>query len=316
MASILGILTGCTKSFAAGALEKLDQLNSEGHEKFNKFMEPAERAMEEQRERERLERLERDKVQLPPGKIEMVYIKGGIFEMGSSSDYDNRAKVTVKSFYIGKYQVTQREWKDVMGNNPSGFEGDNLPADSVNWFQAVEFCNKRSLIDGLTPAYRESGDNIICDWNANGYRLPTEAEWEYAASGGGDEYKEFSKMDTLNKVSWNAYNTRGNLLTQPVGTKAANSFGLHDMLGNVWEWCWDKYTFYDKWSQYQYPNYANVGREDSRILRGGSWEDGSNNLISTRRWYMTPTHWGWQRQLPFTLCEIKTKIVYKIIHES
>jgi formylglycine-generating enzyme required for sulfatase activity len=106
----------------------------------------------------------------------LVFVEGGSFQMGGSGEYDGRPihTVTVRSFYMGKYEVTQKEWIAVMGTNPSNFKGDNLPVENLSWFEAVEYCNKLSLKEGLTPAYRGSGDGISCNFTANGYRLPRE----------------------------------------------------------------------------------------------------------------------------------------------
>jgi sulfatase modifying factor 1 len=117
----------------------------------------------------------------------MVFVKGGIFRMGSDqvdSDEEPVHPVTLSSFYIGKFEVTQEEWQAVMGNNPSIFTGDELPVDNIDWYMAIEFCNKKSRQEGRSPCYTGKGDNITCDFEADGYRLPTEAEWEYACRGG------------------------------------------------------------------------------------------------------------------------------------
>ena len=202
----------------------------------------------------------------------MVYVEGGSFQMGSNDgDSDEKPvhQVTVSSFWIGKYEVTQAEWKEVMGSNPSNWKGDQLPVESVSWYDAVDYCNKRSIKEGLTPCYSGSGAGITCNWNANGYRLPTEAEWEYAARGGKHSkgYK-YSGSNDIGSVAW--YDGNAGNKTHEVGTKAANELGLHDMSGNVWEWCWDWYDsgYYAK-SPGSDPRGAGSG--SYRGLRGGSW---------------------------------------------
>jgi len=201
----------------------------------------------------------------------MVFVEGGSFQMGSNDESDEKPvhQVTVSSFWIGKYEVTQAEWKEVMGSNPSNWKGDQLPVESVSWYDAVDYCNKRSIKEGLTPCYSGSGAGITCNWNANGYRLPTEAEWEYAARGGKHSkgYK-YSGSNDIGSVAW--YDGNSGSKTYRVGTKAANELGLHDMSGNVWEWCWDWYDsgYYAK-SPGSDPRGAGSG--SYRGLRGGSW---------------------------------------------
>lgn len=117
----------------------------------------------------------------------MVIVDGGTFLMGSEEgDNDERPvhQVTISSFLIGKYEVTQEEWRDVMGTNPSYFKYDKLPVNIVNWYDAISYCNNRSIKEGFNPCYSGSGKSTTCNWSANGYRLPTEAEWEFAARGG------------------------------------------------------------------------------------------------------------------------------------
>jgi len=190
-----------------------------------------------------------------------VRVDGGTFQMGTASGGENNERpvhmVTVKSFSMSKYEVTQKEWFDVMGTTvrqqrdmgdrswPLSGEGDNYPMYYVSWFEAVEYCNRRSIKEGLTPAYRGSGNNITCDWKANGYRLPTETEWEYAAKGGNKDpiVYEYSGSNNAGAVAW-YYDGNNGGSTKPVGIKAPNSLGLYDMSGNVWEWCWDWYGSY------------------------------------------------------------------------
>jgi len=212
-----------------------------------------------------------------PVPKDMVLVEGGTFQMGSKSgesDEKPMHSVRVSSFYIGKYEVTQKEWMDVMGSNPSRWKGDKLPVENVSWYDAVDYCNKRSVKEGLTPCYSGSGASISCNWSANGYRLPTEAEWEYAARGGSQSkgYTYVGSND-LGSVGW--YDGNSGAKTHPVGGKAANELGLHDMSGNVWEWCWDWYDsgYYGKSPGFD-PRGAVSG--SSRVLRGGSWSPNAN----------------------------------------
>jgi formylglycine-generating enzyme required for sulfatase activity len=210
-----------------------------------------------------------------------VYIQGGTFTMGSPSNESGRDsdevqhQVTLSAFYMGKYQVTQAEYEALMGTNPSSFKGSNLPVESVNWYDAVEFCNRLSQGEGLTPAYSGSGSSITCNWNANGYRLPTEAEWEYACRAG-----TTTPFSTGNNITTSQANYNGNYpynnnaagiyreTTTPVGSFASNPCGLYDMHGNVWEWCWDWYGIYSTGTQ---TNPRGPVSGVIRVIRGGSW---------------------------------------------
>jgi formylglycine-generating enzyme required for sulfatase activity len=219
----------------------------------------------------------------------MVLVEGGTFQMGSTNGESNEKPVytvTVKSFYMGKYEVTQKEWTEVMGNNPSNFKGDTLPVEKVSWYEAVEYCNRLSLKEGLTPAYRGSGDSIVCDFNATGYRLPTEAEWEYAAKGGNKSFLsyEYAGGNGVDRVAW--YSGNSGSRTHPVGTKEPNDLGLYDMSGNVWEWCWDWYGSYSSGSQTD-PRGASSGTY--RVLRGGSWHTDAARVRSAYRGRNAPS---------------------------
>jgi formylglycine-generating enzyme required for sulfatase activity/TolB-like protein len=240
-----------------------------------------------------------------PTSANFVRVEGGTFTMGTPSGGKDDERpvrtVTVKSFSISKYEVTQKEWYEVMGTTvrqqrdmadrswPMCGEGDNHPMYYVNWYEAVEYCNRRSVKEGLTPVYRGSGDNITCDWNANGYRLPTEAEWEFAARGGTKEYltTEYSGSNSVGAVAWYSDNSGGS--TKPVGTKAANSLGIHDMSGNVWEWCWDWYGSYTSGSQTD-PRGSVSGA--SRVRRGGGWFNKAAFARSAYRGSDTPSDRG------------------------
>jgi formylglycine-generating enzyme required for sulfatase activity len=217
--------------------------------------------------------------------------------MGSNNGHDNEKpvhSVTVDDFYIGKYEVTQKERQEVMGNNPSNFKGDNRPVEEVSWYNAVEFCNKKSEMEGFEKCYSGSGDNIKCDFTKNGYRLPTEAEWEYAARGGIESDNanyRYAGSNNLAEVAW--YEDNSGDKTHPVGKKQPNELGLYDMSGNVWEWCWDWYGNYSSSSHtnntglllkilatpYWYGNYSSSSHTNPRgassgsyrVARGGSW---------------------------------------------
>jgi formylglycine-generating enzyme required for sulfatase activity len=220
----------------------------------------------------------------------MVWVEGGTFQMGSNNGFGDEKPVhtvTVGGFYMGKYEVTQKEWVEIMGINPSWFKGDNLPVELVSWNEAIEYCNRLSLKEGLTPAYRGSGDNIACNFNASGYRLPTEAEWEYAAKDGNRNYLsyEYAGGNNVDVVAW-YYENSGDT-THPVGMKQPNSLGLYDMSGNVYEWCWDWYGSYSGGNQANPSGPASSGT--SRVGRGGSWSGTAASVRSALRSYGTPS---------------------------
>lgn len=220
---------------------------------------------------------------------DLVFVKGGSFANTNSSYYGD--DIVINDFYISRYEVTGYEWKQVMGDNPSEFKGDNLPVEMVSWYDAIEYCNKRSIMEGLEPYYnidKETKDpdntseyddvkwTVTINENANGYRLPTVAEWEYAA-GGGQESKNYaySGSNNVDDVGWYWRNSGNKYLsgdwswpqiagnnnrTKPVGSLGPNELGLYDMSGNVREWCWDWYKESDSDSSYSY-----------RVWKGGGW---------------------------------------------
>ncbi len=184
-------------------------------------------------------------------ELEMISIPGGSFLMGSDDFDDTRPihRVTLSPFEMGKYPITQAQYKAVMGNNPSRFKGDNLPVESISWHDAVEFCRRLS---------RQTGQH---------WRLPTEAEWEYACLAGSTGKYCFGNNETLLKdYAW--YGKNSDSKTHPVGEKLPNNWGLHDMHGNVWEWCQDWYAPY---SSNTATDPQGPADGDYRVLRGGSW---------------------------------------------
>ncbi|MDR1833008.1 MAG: formylglycine-generating enzyme family protein [Fusobacteriaceae bacterium] len=240
----------------------------------------------------------------------MVYIPGGAFLMGSPVTETGRRNdetahpVTVSSFYLSPFEVTQREYQALTGTNPSAWKGENNPVTHVSWFDAIRFCNAKSRREGLADAYEINGENVTWNQSANGYRLPTEAEWEYACRAG--TVTPFNTGETItarqanfNDKSFFGSNTTGESgkQTMPVGSFAPNAWGLYDMHGNVWEWCWDWYGAYSDEAQRD-PQGASSG--SARVDRGGAWiEVGPQNLRSACRDRHQPADKG--RRLGFRL---------------
>ena len=222
-------------------------------------------------------------------EISMVSVPGGSFLMGSGDYRDLEAvpvhTVTLNGFRMAACELTQAQYRAVTGFNPSYFvlqdDAANCPAETITWFEAVEFCNQLSELEGLAPVYTIinripaagypiTGADVTADWNANGYRLPTEAEWEYAAKGGNGigPYFIYSGSDNPDEVARYNYGPGSSQVTGPVGQKAPNSLGLYDMSGNVWEWCWD---WYGEYSGSRAVNPKGPSSGPGKALRGGSW---------------------------------------------
>ncbi|MCX6153192.1 MAG: formylglycine-generating enzyme family protein [Candidatus Kapabacteria bacterium] len=188
---------------------------------------------------------------------------------------DDRIKhkwtVELQPFLLAQFPVTQDLYFEVTKESPSTFKGNNKPVETVSWRDAVNFCNTLSIKLELKTCYILSNDNeeIIIDSNADGYRLPTEAEWEYACKAGTAEVR-YGEID---EIAWYKENSGGK--TNNVGTKKPNEWGIYDMLGNVWEWCSDLYD------ETVYGSY--------RIFRGGGWNDEARGCIATNRRRSHPT---------------------------
>jgi len=201
----------------------------------------------------------------------MVLVRGGTFLMGGNyGDIDEKPmrKVKLNDFYIGKYEVTQKEWKAVMGNNPSFFKGDNLPVEQVSWDQVQEFIN---MLNQKTGKH---------------YRLPSEAEWEYAAKGGSiSNSTKYSGSNNISYIAW--FWDNSGTKTHNVGIKQANDLGIYDMTGNVWEWCSDRYGSYSISSKYN-PMGADSG--SGRVTRGGGWNSSARNCRVVSRDKNSPSY--------------------------
>ena len=228
--------------------------------------------------------------------LEMVELSGGTFRMGSP-DTDAEAhesekpqhEVTVSAFAISRYPITRELYRKLSGTSPQSWQRDSddnrLPANDVSWCEAVSFCNALSQQVGLQPCYRIEGTHVAWDTNADGYRLPTEAEWEYACRAGTTSRWFFGNDPTaLDRYAWFADNSNNEV--HPVGEKAPNPWGLHDMSGNVYEWCWD---WYDTYRAEAVMDPLGPESGDSRVLRGGSaWDVDPRVLRSAGRVRIEP----------------------------
>ena len=234
----------------------------------------------------------------------LIFINGGTFEMGSPENELQRNEdekqhvVTISDFYIGKYEVTQKEYQEIMGENSSNFKGEDLPVENITWYDAINYCNKLSEKMGLDPVYIIDGENVSFDKSKNGYRLPTEAEWEYAARAGTTTV--FNTENSIDADMANFYGhypygieenyfTQENLTAKPgtyrqtttkVGSFSPNKWGLYDIHGNVREWCFDYYGEYDLQNTNN-PTGANEGT--LKVNRGGSWNDYAKHMRSAYR---------------------------------
>ena len=233
----------------------------------------------------------------------MLLISAGTFDMGCTtaqqadgncgSDESPVHSVTLThDFYMGETEVTQGEYQAVMGSNPSDFSncGSTCPVEYVSWHEMAEYANALSLLDGLTECFHCSNGSCSTPnspYTCDGYRLPTEAEWEYAARAGTDYV--YSGSNTVGDVAW--YTSNSSNKTHPVAQKLPNDWGLYDMSGNVWEWVWD---WYDSGSGY----YSSSPSSDpeghisgsNRAVRGGNYSNQAQNLRVSYRNVKTPTN--------------------------
>lgn len=190
-------------------------------------------------------------------KMSMPRMKGNLSEV--------KLKVSINPFHLAKYSVTKSLYKTVTQKELHNIELDSAPVVNISWYDAISFCNLLSKECGLKECYtndRNSND-VLCDWNANGYRLPTDSEWQYACKAGSAGYR-YGKIED---IAW--YNENSNGEIHDVGKKEPNNWGLYDMLGNTWEWCWDLYD------ENRYGPY--------RIFRGGSWAESARGCGATCR---------------------------------
>ena len=247
--------------------------------------------------------------------VDMIWVQGGSFdlgkELGAGNDETPVSRVTLSGFYIARHEVTQELYDTVMGYNPGYFASDphpgenqdRRPIEQISWYNALVFCNRLSILEGLMPVYSISGSSDPADWGdvpsvsslawnavamiggSSGYCLPTEAQWEYAAKGGrGAAGYTYSGSSNPDNAAW--YNMNSFNMTHEVGTKSSNSLGICDMSGNVWEWCWDRHGAYTGYDKADPPGAASG---DSRVMRGGSWGDPALALRSVNRSYNSPS---------------------------
>ena len=260
-------------------------------------------------------------------EIEMLPVPAGSFQRDGTA---RNISVITKPYSLSKYQITRQQFKDIMGTDPSYvFNGDNdgnLPVQQVNWYHAIAFCNKLSLLEGLTPAYTVSGvsnwanlaftsiptddydtnwDAATCNWNATGYRLPTEMEWMWAAMGADQDARAGAMQGGINRTGYTKgyagsieegsaqvnigdyvwYTSNSSIKTHPVGEKLPNELGLYDMSGNVWEWCWDWRGDYPSSAETDYHGPASGSY---RVYRGGSWNYSASNCSVAYRYFHYP----------------------------
>ena len=221
--------------------------------------------------------------------IDMVMVQAdtitlGAIAPGGEADEYPALRVFVPSFYISRFEVSQDEWMMVFPQNPSTEKGNKLPVHNVNFYDIVDWCNEKSLMDGYRPCYEYFDNDLSCDFSADGYRLPTEAEWEYAARGGSakDQYL-YSGSDDADEIAWHSGNSSARVRAS--GAKLENGLGIFDMSGNVAEWVWNWYAPYS----YQIKNtFEGPTNGTDRGVRGGSWFEPQSQLRISNRSFQKP----------------------------
>jgi len=219
--------------------------------------------------------------------VEMIYLSGGDFMMGDDRGNPDEApahKVKLSAFLIDKFEVTQEMFKELQLPNPSHWqESSRKPVERVRWRDAKRYCNERSLLEQLQPCYNEKTQDWDCDYSANGYRLPTEAEWEYACRAGTAASYDFEQVEKLRQYAW--FSEDAEQKTHIVGQKKPNAYGIYDLYGNVSEWCEDVYSpTYYKDSPVNDPlGPPSPGKDVKRVIRGGNWRSSAEQCRATAR---------------------------------
>jgi formylglycine-generating enzyme len=221
----------------------------------------------------------------PAAPTGMVRIPAGRFQMGDKNEVDAKPhEVAISAFFMDKTLVTQEQYEKVMGDNPSRWKGGQNPVESVRWSDAVHFCNKRSELERLRPCY--DVQTWKCDFLADGYRLPTEAEWEYACRAGSSTAYFFGDDPSkLGEYAWFDKNSGGH--PRPVAQKQPNAWGLYDLSGDLWEWCNDFYKVdYYQESLPSDPKGPDAGQ--TKVVRGGAWRFSADKCRSGYRYNENP----------------------------
>ena len=265
LAAVAGLLTSCEKSSSSGSNE--NKPAGAGAEPKGGGAQPA--------------------LVTTKSGIEMISLPGGEFTMGSdhgSADEAPAHKVKLTPFLMDKYEVTHEQFAKAQLPNPSHWQDSpQRPVERVRWRDAKRYCNERSMLEQLQPCYNEKTPDWDCNYSADGYRLPTEAEWEYACRAGTDGAYDFERADKLRQYAW--FSEDAEQKTHIVGQKKPNGFGICDLYGNVSEWCEDVYspTYYKESPAADPPGPPNPGKDVKRVIRGGSWKSSAEQCRATAR---------------------------------